>query len=482
MKRNTKKRFLCALSLLICVLLGGCIWLLLDDRCMVSTAYVTNDSSQIINPLAEQITISSAASNVVATPTDTTIPLPEQKGEATSKTDASPSVTQSVTLMAVGDNLMHNALVRGGLQEDGTYNYDKFYEGIALPLSYADIKVINQETILGGDYLPLQGYPRFNSPTGLGDSLLRSGFNVVLHASNHAADMGQEGLYNCVSYWRNHPEALMVGINDGMPISTNLTISEDKVPIATSGIGSALPTGTKSEDSIPILTVKGYRFAILNYTYSPNMEIIPKNIQGHLNILCDWDKNTGAISFTKLNPQVIEDIRAAKEVADAVIVFPHWGIEYQTKPSVYQKEWAQAMADAGADLIIGTHPHVCQPIEWLTAEDGSSCLCYYSLGNYVSTQRDPISMLEGLAWVTFTETEHGLEILPDTTGVFPIINQYRYNPLRFDYVYFLEDYTPEIASKHGIPQWGNGKMDIDQLHEWVSEIFGDMALLKKDVF
>ena len=455
--------------------------MLQNDSSIPSTAYATEDSSEIINPVPEQL-VTSILDDVASARGGVGQPITEQKDATVAGPQANTLDYQTITLMAVGDNLMHNALVRGGLQEGGTYNYDNFYEGIALPLSYADIKVINQETILGGDYLPLQGYPRFNSPTGLGDSLLRSGFNVVLHASNHAADMGQEGLYNCVSYWRNHPEALMVGINDGMPISTNLTISEDKVPIATSGIGSALPTGTKSEDSIPILTVKGYRFAILNYTYSPNMEIIPKNIQGHLNILCDWDKNTGAISFTKLNPQVLADIRAAKEVADAVIVFPHWGIEYQTKPSVYQKEWAQAMADAGADLIIGTHPHVCQPIEWLTAEDGSSCLCYYSLGNYVSTQRDPISMLEGLAWVTFTETEHGLEILPDTTGVFPIINQYRYNPLRFDYVYFLEDYTPEIASKHGIPQWGNGKMDIDQLHEWVSEIFGDMALLKKDIF
>lgn len=481
MKRNSKKRLLFVLSLLTCILLGGCIWLLQNDSSIHLTAYATEDSSELIHPLPEQLS-TSVLDNVASAKSGVGQPVTAQKDAAATEAKSNSSDYRTITLMAVGDNLMHNALVRGGLQEDGTYNYDKFYEGIALPLSYADIKVINQETILGGDYLPLQGYPRFNSPTGLGDSLLRSGFNVVLHASNHAADMGQEGLYNCVSYWRNHPEALMVGINDGMPISTNLTISEDKVPIATSGIGSALPTGTESEASIPILTVKGYRFAILNYTYSPNLEVIPRNIQGHLNILCDWDKNTGAISFTKLNPQVLEDIRAAKEVADAVIVFPHWGIEYQTKPSVYQKEWAQAMADAGADLIIGTHPHVCQPIEWLTAEDGSSCLCYYSLGNYVSTQRDPISMLEGLAWVTFTETENGLEILPDTTGVFPIINQYRYNPLRFDYVYFLEDYTPEIASKHGIPQWGNGKMDIDQLHEWVSEIFGDMALLKKDVF
>ena len=89
------------------------------------------------------------------------------------------------------------------------------------------------------------------------------------------------------------------------------------------------------------------------------------------------------MDFTTLNPQVLEDISRAKELADIVIVCPHWGTEYSSKISSYQEKWALEMTEAGADIIIGTHPHVVEPVEWITAENGNESLCYYSLGNYV---------------------------------------------------------------------------------------------------
>lgn len=490
MKKKTQKTLLIVLALLVLCGVGLGIYCLVPDS--------PKEAEELEVYVPEVITPPSPQSIPEA-------PIPEPEPEPEPE-------PQTITLMAVGDNLMHNALIRSGLQEDGTYNYDAFYEGISLPLSQADIKVINQETILGGSEFEYAGYPRFNSPNELGDSLIRSGFNVILHASNHAADVGAKGLFNCVEYWKQHPEVLMVGINNDEPEPQAVSDPKKDAPVEESNPQegeanvddantvqsetdeenadeNAVPTEAAEEDSapsnprnIPLLTIKDHTFAILNYTYSPNSEVIPKGVRGHLNMLCDWDKNTGAISLTKLNPDVLEDIRAAKELAEIVIVFPHWGIEYQTKPSSYQQAWAQDMADAGADLIIGTHPHVCQPAEWITAEDGSRCLCYYSLGNYVSTQRDLISMLEGMAWVTFIETEDGLEIVPESTGVFCLINHYKYNPLRFDYVYFLEDYTEEIGATHGIPLWGNDKMNVDRLLQWQEEIFGDMALKKADIF
>ena len=80
------------------------------------------------------------------------------------------------------------------------------------------------------------------------------------------------------------------------------------------------------------------------------------------------------MDFTTLNPQVLEDISRAKELADIVIVCPHWGTEYSSKASSYQKKWAEAMTEAGADVIIGTHPHVVEPVEWITAENGNEAL------------------------------------------------------------------------------------------------------------
>ena len=106
-----------------------------------------------------------------------------------------------ITLMAVGDNLMHMGVISTGEMEDGSYDYSFLFEGISEFLGVADIKIINQETILGGNEFGFSGYPAFNSPTEVGDAIAEAGFNVVLHASNHSADKGITGLLNCVSYW-----------------------------------------------------------------------------------------------------------------------------------------------------------------------------------------------------------------------------------------------------------------------------------------
>jgi poly-gamma-glutamate synthesis protein (capsule biosynthesis protein) len=205
-------------------------------------------------------------------------------------------------------------------------------------------------------------------------------------------------------------------------------------------------------------------------------------------MLCAYDEKSGKIDFTTLNPQVVEDIQNAQEQADVVIVFPHWGTEYQSTPSSYQKQFAEEMTEAGADLIIGTHPHVPQPVEWVEAENGNRSLCYYSLGNYVSTQRDELSMLEEMAWVTFRVTENPLgdtvqkdvEISTDNTGVIPLVCQYTSNPVRFDSVYLLEDYTEELAAKHGIHGYGGVNLKKSDLETYAEKIFGDFILKKSD--
>jgi poly-gamma-glutamate synthesis protein (capsule biosynthesis protein) len=239
--------------------------------------------------------------------------------------------------------------------------------------------------------------------------------------------------------------------------------------------------------------VENVTFAILNYTYGPNMETLPSSIKGHLNMLCAYDETSGLIDFTTLNPQVIEDIESAKKLADVVIVFPHWGTEYQKTPSAYQKEFASKMTEAGADLIIGTHPHVPQPVEWVTADNGNQALCYYSLGNYVSTQQNELSMLEEMAWVTFHVTDGDLfgtdkenknisvEISAENTGVIPLVCQYTSSPVRFENIYLLEDYTEELAKKHGIHSYGGVNLTLTDLEKYAQDIFGEFILKKSDV-
>jgi len=275
---------------------------------------------------------------------------------------------------------------------------------------------------------------------------------VVLHSSNHAADRKIEGLLHCVEYWKQYPQVVMAGIHE-----------------------------EETESAIEILTIDDIDFAIINYTYSPNLEVLPESIQGHLDMLCNYDRSTGAIDFTTLNPDVLSDIEEAKQMADIVIVCPHWGTEYTTTPSSYQQKFAMQMTEAGADIIIGTHPHVVQPMEWIEAENGNRALCYYSLGNYVSTQKNPLCMLEAMAWIQFKVSEEGIAIDQEKTGVVPMVCHYNANPVRTEGIYLLEDYTPEQAAAHGIKIYGEVDLVFDDLLQWTQEVFGENVLESEEL-
>lgn len=371
----------------------------------------------------------------------------------TSETEDTEPTEFDISLMAVGDNLIHMGVVHTGKQSDGTRNYNFLFNGISGFLEQADIKIINQETIFAGNERGFSGYPRFNSPTEIGDAIASCGFNVVLQASNHSADKGVDGLIHCAQYWTQHPEVLMVGIHES----------------------------AESAQDIPLLTLEGITFAVLNYTYSANTEILDSNLEGHLEILCDYDENTNRIDFTTLNPKVISDIQKAETLADIVIVCPHWGTEYSSTPSSYQQNFAMQMTEAGADLIIGTHPHVVQPIEKITADNGNQALCYYSLGNFVSTQQRGLCMLEGMAWVTFHVDENGVTVSDQNTGIIPLVCHYTSNPVRIENIYLLEDYTAEQAANHGIHSYGGVNLTLDDLNTWSNEILGDWILSKEQV-
>lgn len=421
-------------SLTLIFLLAVC--LILADN--VRPASVVPDGSH------QAETVDSPASEAVST---------EAPSSQSPETPEEPVFEEyDITLMALGDNLMHMGIVNTGRMSDGTYDYTFLFQNMQEYLDRADIKIINQETILGGNQLGFSGFPLFNSPTEVGDAIAEAGFNVVLHATNHAADQGLEGICSCAAYWETKPRVLMTGIS-----------------------------GENPAEEIPLLTVKDVTFAILNYTYGPNMETLPHKLMGHLNMLCDYDEYTGRIDFTSLNPKVLQDIKRAEELADIVIVCPHWGTEYQDRPSGYQEKFALEMTQAGADLIIGTHPHVPQPVEWITSENGNTSLCYYSLGNYVSTQKEPLCMLEGMAWVTFHVTEEGVSLSEQGTGVLPLVCHYKSGPVRLENVYPLEDYTEELASRHGIRNYGGVTLHLADLQNWSADIFGDMVIKKPDI-
>ncbi len=202
---------------------------------------------------------------------------------------------------------------KAGKQSDGSRNYGFLFDVISAFLEKADIKIINQETIFGGNELDFHGYPKFNSPAEVGDAIAGAGFNVVLQATNHTADQGMSGIENCIDFWKMHPEVLVTGIHEPLTEETY-------------------------KSRIPLLKVGDYTFAILNYTYGANGESISSSIKDRMNMLCDVNEANGRIDFETLNQQVLLDISEAKTLADIVIVCPHWGTEYSTTPSSTKKK------------------------------------------------------------------------------------------------------------------------------------------------
>ena len=315
---------------------------------------------------------------------------------------------QKVTLVMVGDILLHTPVAESGLQADGSYNFDALFSNVKEEITSADLALVNEEVIIGGEELGISGYPSFNAPYELGDALVNAGFDVVLHATNHALDQGKKGIKNCLSFWENkHPKMAVLGINGSKEAQDN---------------------------AIYLYEQNGIRIAILNYTYGTNGIALPSDMPYAVNLL---EKE-----------KVITDIARAKEQADFVVVCPHWGIEYQLEPSVEQEYWTQIFAENGVDLVIGTHPHVIEPIEWV-----DDMLVYYSLGNFVNwtaSEGDGITnrMVGGMAEITVGKDENGEVFILDY-GVEPLVCHLTEGTNGVT-TYLLSDYTEEMAKENAI--------------------------------
>ncbi|MCH5273947.1 MAG: CapA family protein [Lachnospiraceae bacterium] len=336
-----------------------------------------------------------STSTPLPTPTLTPTPLPRQ-----------------VTLLAVGDDLVHGSTLNGGLQADGTYDFNGFYRHLKEEISAADIAVINQETILGGSEFEYSGYPLFNTPDAMGDAIVNAGFDVVLHATNHTMDKGGKGVENCMNFWKTtYPEITVLGIYDS----------------------------TEAQNTVTVIEKNGIRIAMLNYTYGLNGIPIPAG-KNYLVTLLTWSNRD----------YIRSQIRQAKELSDFVIVFPHWGTEYVYEPDNNQLFWTTLFAEEGVDLVIGAHPHVLEPVEWIQRPDGGEMLVFYSLGNFISGQIEAPRLLGGMAEVTLTETEDGSVKITES-AVIPVVTHYSDQVGDGTYsTYRLSDYTEELLRTHGI--------------------------------
>lgn len=262
----------------------------------------------------------------------------------------------TATLAAVGDIMGHMTQVEQArtTAADGStvYDFRPSFDIIAPYLLDADITVGNLETTLAGSARGYSGFPTFNTPEELAANLKEAGFDLLATANNHSMDMGLSGLKTTVENVR------AAGL---LNFGTYLTPEDRDIPLIVdvNGIQIAFTAYTKSTNGIPVPRDHGYAVKYI------------ENFQDPL--------------------PMFEEIAAARRAgADLVAVYMHWGFEYSFDPADYQRDLAQRLADAGADLILGSHPHVIQPLEWITVRAGERAgkraLVAYSLGNFVSNQ------------------------------------------------------------------------------------------------
>lgn len=365
----------------------------------------------------------------------------EDNTENSNKSDEKADINDSedkesvVIIKMVGDVLLHTPVSDSGLMEDGTYNYDHLFANVKDEIENADLALVNQEVILGGAELGLSGYPAFNGAYEVGDAIAGAGFDVVLHATNHAIDRGKNGLLNCLNFWENnYPDIAVLGINSSQEM----------------------------QDTVYICEKNGIKIAILNYTYGTNGISMPADMPFAVNLI-DKDK-------------IAKDLEYAEANADITIVCPHWGVEYTHSENENQRELARYFTELGADLIIGTHPHVIQPVEWIETSNGNKALVYYSLGNFINSTSeygDTVAdrMVGAMANVTIKKASDGSVSISDYS-VTPLVTQMLTGSGKIT-TYKLSDYSSDLASLNEVNE-RDSRFSYDFCVNLCNEVFSSI--------
>ena len=347
-------------------------------------------------------------------------------------TPTEPTGPATVHFVAVGDNLPEIKIAayadaRAGEVGDGDYDYSAVYEHVRPYVESADLAYVDEETHLGGDDIGPKGYPSFNTTDQMADAIVGCGFDLVASATNHAYDWGYFGA-------NEHSRSVW-----------------NQQPVAFTG------TATSEEEAAEVATVErnGITFALLSYTYGVN---------GY----DQSDLPDYAVNFIDRD-RIADDVARAREQADVVLVAMHWGTENLMEADDYQTEYAQYLADLGVDVVLGSHPHVIGPMEWVEGKDGNRTLVAYSLGNFVSNHDAPSAKheLEGMLSCDFVRGDDGDVSVENVTWT-PLVMHTDGTSFA---VYALKDYTAELAAAH--PVLSGLDDPIGWLRQTTADVIGD---------
>lgn len=291
-----------------------------------------------------------APEEVLAEPEETPVEVPEEPSEP------EPPAPTTATLAVCGDAMSHMPVTNDAWDGE-KYDYVRVMSGAKSRVEAADYAVVNLETTFAGGP-KYSGYPAFNSPDGMAQGLKDLGFDLCLTANNHSLDKGWSGL------------------------SRTLDVL-DETGLAHVGTSRSQE---ERDANLVVADVGGISVAFLGYTYGTNGIPVPKDHPYCINVF-NTDYLSGLRELDR--DRLAADLEQAKAAdADLIAVMIHWGVEYQTKQNAHQEEVADFLFANGADIILGGHSHVPQPMELRTLEDGRQGFVCYSLGNFISSQND----------------------------------------------------------------------------------------------
>ncbi len=359
----------------------------------------------------------------------------ENKTSSARLSEAAENDEQKVSLCAVGDNLIHETIYEeadsfAGEINDGKYDFRPFYSEVKNDIESFDLAFINQETIVGGYEMGLSGYPVFNSPYEVAEAIKYTGFDMVNMATNHALDMGQQGIDNAVSEF-------------------------EKLSLCHDGVYK----NEEDRNAISVIEKNGIKFSLVSFTESTNGIEAP---------------NSYSISTFDDDKYIEQKIKSARAVSDVVIVSAHWGTENSFETNDFQKYYSQFLADCGADIIIGTHPHTIQPIEWINSNDGRKVICAYSLGNFLGGMLSSDNVLSGMLSLDVVKNEQGIAL--ENVHWTPLVihfegNQSNILEERYGYkIYKLSDYTDELAGKHVLNGYDGNVISIESFNNKTKKV------------
>lgn len=284
--------------------------------------------------------------------TENTSMLQENTAESELVAEPEP-IVKTIQLSAVGDILIHDRVYNDASVGPNQYDFTPKIELVKPFMEKADITFANQETVIGGVEIGLSSYPTFNSPVEIGDALKDAGVDIVSMANNHTIDKKDRAVPLALDYW-------------------------DKIGMLYTGSYRSF----EDQQTIRIIEKEDIKVSFIAYTYGTNGIPVPEGKEYLVNLI---DKE-----------RIKEEIDRAEEISDVVVLSLHFGNEYERMPNQTQLDLVQYAVDEGADIILGTHPHVLQPASWVEGKDGNKAFVIYSLGNFFSGQEGLYKQIGGL--------------------------------------------------------------------------------------